>query len=312
MPDNNSIKTDNSQFTTPILFLIFNRPDTTKKVFGQIRAIKPKYLFISADGPRENIKYERNNCEAARKIVSEIDWNCELKTNFLDVNQGCKIGVSSGINWFFNQVSEGIVLEDDCFPDLSFFSFCQILLEHYRDNEKIMHIGGINFQDGKIRGTGSYYFSKLNHIWGWASWKRAWNKYDVNISLYPKLIKEDRFSDLFPNPEVRRYWQKNFDLIYAKKKDTWDVQWQFAMTINDGLAIYPNVNLISNIGFDTGATHTVDTFHPLANIRAGHIEVISHPAAIDPDARADMYTFRKYLSPNRLVKLWYIARRKFA
>ena len=170
---------------------------------------------------------------------------CDLKTNLSEKNLGCRAGVSSGITWFFNHVSEGIILEDDCVPDTSFFRFCEVLLEYYRNDERIMHIGGINLQDGRTRGIGSYYFSKINHIWGWATWKRAWDKYDVNISTYPQLVEQKLFSTVFTNPATRRYWQKNIDLVYNNRKDTWDIQWQYAVSVNNGLAIIPNRNLVS-------------------------------------------------------------------
>jgi hypothetical protein len=187
----------NTPFATPILFLIFNRPDTTDKVFEKIREIQPRQLFISADGPRPDRKDEREKCEEARKVIQKIDWKCELKTNFSEKNLGCRVGVSSGIDWFFSQVSKGIILEDDCLPDASFFNFCKVLLEYYRNDERIMHIGGINVQDGRMRGTASYYFSKISHIWGWATWKRAWEKYDVNIRTYPQLLEQDMFSTVY-------------------------------------------------------------------------------------------------------------------
>jgi hypothetical protein len=289
-------------FNTPVLFLIFNRPDTTRKVFDIIRKIRPRQLFVSADGPHQNKTGEEEKCAESRKIIEEIDWDCELKTNYSEKNLGCRLGVSSGINWFFSNVQEGIILEDDCLPDTSY----------YRNNERIMHIGGINFQDGRIRGSGSYYFSKLNHIWGWATWKRAWEKYDVDISLYPQLLKENKLSSLFPEPAMKQYWQRNLDLVCKKQKDTWDIQWQFAMSTNNGLAIYPNVNLISNIGFDLDATHTVDDFHPLANRKTGCIDTIIHPVLIEPDIRADSYSFRKYINPNKIIKSWRLIRRILA
>ena len=136
--------------------------------------------------------------------------------------------MSSGINWFFNHVSEGIILEDDCLPDLSFFYFCETLLEYYRNDKRVMHIGGANFQDGITRGDGSYYFSNINHVWGWATWKRAWNLYDVDMKSYPECLQQALLYQLFPDPVIRNYWKKNFDLVFENKKDTWDFQWQYA------------------------------------------------------------------------------------
>jgi len=298
-------------FTTPILFLVFNRPGTTEKVFDKIREIQPRQLFISADGPRPDKIGERQKCEETRKIIKRIDWQCDLKTNFSEKNLGCRVAVSSGIHWFFSHVSEGIILEDDCLPDSSFFHFCETLLGYYRNDERIMHIGGINLQDGKVYGDGSYYFSKINHIWGWATWKRAWDKYDVNFSSYPQLLEQKLLSTVFPDPVIKKYWQKNIELVYTNKKDTWDVQWQYAVSINNGLAILPNINLVSNIGFDVNATHTIDNFHTLANRATSRIDTVHHPIFVVPSLQADTYTMRKYLNPHKLKKLWQLIRRGF-
>jgi hypothetical protein len=298
-------------FHTPILFLIFNRPDTTERVFQQIRALKPKRLFVSADGPRSHIPGEAELCTQTRSIIKQIDWDCEVKTRFSEKNQGCKIGVSSGIDWFFQNVVEGIILEDDCLPDITFFNFCEILLNYYRNDSRIMHICGTNFQDGKIRGTGSYYFSAINHVWGWATWKRAWDKYDVNIENYPELLEQKVISSMYSSPKMEKYWRKNFKLVHSKRKDTWDFQWQYAVSVHHGLAIIPNKNLVSNIGFDTNATHTIDDFHPCANRKLDSINTLNHPMFFVPDLRADYYTFRKYMSPKKLKKLQQLIYRWF-
>ena len=291
-----------TSFATPILFLIFNRPKTTEKVFQRIRRIRPQQLFISADGPRLNKPGEKELCEEARNIIKHVDWNCDVRTNYSTINLGCKKGVSSGIDWFFLHVNEGIILEDDCLPDLSFFHFCETLLKYYRNNERIMHIGGVNFQDGRMRGSASYYFSRFNHVWGWATWKRAWDKYDVNVSSLH--AEENRLYNYFPDHAMRKFWQKKFELVYKKGKDTWDYQWQYALSINNGLAIIPNINLVSNIGFEGEATHTTANIHMLANRPTKSIDTILHPIIIEPDHLADEYTFRKYTNPNKLIKLW--------
>jgi hypothetical protein len=296
-------------FTTPILFMIFNRPDTTERLFQQIRAIKPKYLFVSADGPRLQKAGEAERCTQARAIIKQVDWDCEVKTKFSEKNQGCKIGVSSAITWFFENVEEGIILEDDCLPDSSFFHFCETLLEYYRNDERITQIGGVNFQDGKIRGDGSYYFSKINHIWGWATWRRAWKNYDVNIATYPQLLEQKLMLSIFPDSTMRKFLQRNFSMVFKKEKDTWDYQWHYAMLIQNGLAILPNVNLVSNIGFNENATHTIDNLHALANRPTATLEVIHHPTFMIPDSPADNYVVRKYMCPNKLIKGWQMIRR---
>jgi hypothetical protein len=299
-------------FTTPVLFLIFNRPETTEKVFEKIREIQPRQLFVSADGPGLAKNGEKEKCEQTRSVIQKVDWKCDLRTNFSENNLGCRVGVSTGIQWFFDQVSEGIILEDDCVPDSSFFRFCEVLLNYYRNDERIMHIGGINVQDGIHRGTGSYYFSEINHIWGWATWRRAWENYDVNVSTYPQLVEQNLFSTVFPHPATRKYWKKNIELVFNKKKDTWDIQWQYAVSVNNGLAIVPNLNLVSNIGFDSQATHTIDHFHTLANRPAASLTAVEHPSFVLPDLQADAYTMRKYLNPHKFKKLWQLIHRGYA
>jgi hypothetical protein len=298
-------------FTTPILFLIFNRPETTERVFQQIRKIQPRRLFISADGPRKDKINEEQKCIETQNIIEKIDWDCELKTNYSEKNLGCRVGVSSGINWFFRSVSEGIILEDDCLPDISFFHFCKTLLEYYRNDERIMHIGGANFQDGNRRGDGSYYFSSFNHVWGWATWKRAWKLYDVEMKSYPERLQQGLLYQLYPEPAIRCYWKKNFDLVFENRKDTWDFQWQYASAINHGLSIIPNTNLITNIGFDANATHTIDHSHSLANMPTNAIQDIIHPTTITLEKKADEYVFRHYLSPPRWRKVRSLIRRIF-
>jgi len=298
-------------FNTPILFLIFNRPETTERVFQKIRVIKPKCLFISADGPRLDKPGEEKRCEQARTIVQKIDWDCNVKTKFSDKNQGCKIGVSSGIDWFFQHVEEGIILEDDCLPDLSFFNFCETLLEYYRNDERVMHIGGVNFQDGKKYGTGSYYFSSLNHVWGWATWQRAWKKYDINMKSYPQYLHEGKLLQLLTDAAMCKYWKKNFDLVFEQRKDTWDYQWQYASFFYRGLAVIPNENLVSNIGFDDNATHTIDLFNSLANRPTKSLNDIKHPSSIQVEQKADIYTFNEYFSLPKWKKLLHLIIRYF-
>lgn len=292
-----------NSFNVPILFLIFNRPESTKLIFNRIKELRPKYLFVSADGARLDKINEQQSCNLARSVINEIDWDCELKTNFSHSNLGCKKGVSSGINWFFQNVEEGIILEDDCLPDISFFHFCEVLLGKYRHDTRIMHIGGVNFQDDKIRGKGSYYFSKINHIWGWATWKRAWDQYDVSISSFRSMVQGETFRNIFSNKKEQKFWLKIFSLTYSNLKDTWDYQWHYTVLINNGLAIIPNKNLITNIGFGVEATHTRQNYHPLANRPAHKINEIIHPLFVVPDFLADRYTFKKYISINKLTKL---------
>lgn len=296
-------------FTTPILFLIFNRPDTTSKVFDQIKNLRPSKLYVSADGPRLNSDNEKELCETTRKIIEKVDWNCEVKTRFSDINLGCKVGVSTGINWFFEQEEEGIILEDDCLPDQSFFNFCEDMLRFYRNNEKVMHISGVNFQDGIIRGNASYYFSAITHIWGWATWRRAWKKYDVSISTFLDMFKNNKFDEIYKDKKTKKFWMKNYNLVHSNRKDTWDVQWMYAVSTQNGFTIVPNYNLVSNKGFESRATHTNNHSDPAANRPTTFLNKITHPTTITVDLEADNYTYNKYLNPNKFIKLWRLIRR---
>jgi hypothetical protein len=244
-------------FKTPILFIIFNRRDVTGTVFNAIREIKPSKLYIVADGPRTDKIGEKERCEETRKIVDSIDWKCEVFKNYSDINLGCKKRVSSGIDWFFENVEQGIILEDDCLPNKSFFRFCEEMLEKYKDEEKIGMISGDNFQFGKVKNEYSYYFSRYSHIWGWASWRRAWKNYDVDIKSWPQIKKENGLKSIFDNIKDTYYWSSIFNDVHNNKIDTWDYQWSFICFVNNYLSVMPAVNLVSNIGFSpNGSTHT--------------------------------------------------------
>lgn len=273
--------------TTPVLFMIFNRPDTTQKVFNAIKKAKPRKLFVAADGPREGKEGEKKICGQVRKIMEQINWNCELKTLFRDKNLGCKIAVSSAIDWFFENVEEGIILEADCLPSQSFFWFCQELLDYYRNDTRIMHISGNNFQFGKKRGEGSYYFSKYAHVWGWATWRRAWKYFDVNMDTFEKFKKEGQINNVFRIKQQQKSWIKTFQITYSGKIDTWDYQWAYACFINNGLCLIPNINLVSNIGFNKEALHTKLENSILSKVKAKDITEIIHPEFVLMNQEAD-------------------------
>jgi hypothetical protein len=283
---------------TPILFLIFNRPDTTKLVFESIRSVQPKYLYIAADGARESKEAEQQLCDETRAVVANIDWDCEVKTLFREQNLGCRNAVSSAIDWFFEQVEEGIILEDDCLPHPSFYNFCEENLALYRNDSQVMHISGDNFQKGKKRGEDSYYFSNYAHIWGWATWRRAWRYYDVNLKLYSELETHNLLQQLFSSKKEMSYWKKLFNDAYQKKVNTWDYQWTFAIWQNNGLSIIPNTNLVSNIGFGSGTHTTSADIMELSNIPTQSILPIKHPSNKIINRKADSYAFNQFLFPS--------------
>ncbi len=291
------------QMRTPIAFLIFNRPETTSRVFDAIRQAKPLKLLIVADGPRPDRAGEAELCEKTRRIATNVDWPCEVLTNFADTNLGCKKRVSSGIDWVFRTVPEAIILEDDCLPHPTFFRFCEELLERYRDDERIMMISGDNFQFGRRRSAHSYYYSHFTHIWGWASWRRAWQHYDVDMALWPAIRDGGWLRDLLGDSASVRHWMNIYDRVSRGEINTWDYQWTFACRLQSGLSIMPNVNLVSNIGFHAGATHTAHD-SPFSAMPAEPMQFpLDHPSAIDRNVEADVYTQRMMYDPSLLLRI---------
>ena len=240
---------------TPILFLIFKRPDTTQQVFDAIRWAKPKYLYIAANAPRLDIEGEKEKCEKTRDIIKQIDWDCEIKTLFRDEYLSAKESISSAINWFFENVEEGIILEDDCLPSHSFFGYCEELLTKYRDDERIMLISGFNKQNIWNSDKYDYFFSNLGGLWGWASWKRAWSKYDIKMSRLDFFSENHFFEYLLGNKLGKKRKEQMYSVI-KNNIDTWDYQWGFSRHINSGMACVPSKNLIKNIGCGVDATNT--------------------------------------------------------
>jgi len=275
---------------TPVALFIFNRPDLTEIVFNEIRKIKPLRLLIIADGPR--FIEEQEKCFDARNIIKTIDWDCDIYKNFSDINLGCRERVFSGLNWVFSQVEEAIILEDDCLPSPSFFYFCQNLLEKYRYDERIMSIGGTCTNGDLVaRHKYSYYFSQYTEIWGWASWRRAWQYYDVEMKTWSNFKASEQMKMLFDSRFEEVYWTSIFDKVFNKKIDTWDYQWLYACLLQRGLCVIPCVNLIKNIGFRDDATHTLSANSPLANLPLEKLEGIIHPPFIVRHKDADSYTF---------------------
>jgi hypothetical protein len=281
------------RFKTSILFIIFNRPDVTARVFNEIKKIRPSKLYVVADGPRTNKDLEDRKCEDTRRIIDLIDWDCEVFKNYSDTNLGCKKRVSSGINWFFENVEEGIILEDDCLPNESFFKFCEEMLVKYRNEERIGMISGNNFQFGKVKKEYSYYFSRYSHIWGWATWRRAWNKYNVNIDSWPEIKKEGKLKKTFSNIQDVYYWSSIFDDVYNNKIDTWDYQWTFTCLINNYLSVMPSVNLITNIGFSqSDSTHT-RRISKFSNMKSVNLDFpLAEPPTIERSVESDKITQR--------------------
>ncbi len=288
---------------SPVLFIIYNRYETTLLTFEAIKNAKPPRLYIAADGPK-NIESQKI-CNLTRSIIHLIDWECDVKTLFRNENVGCKIAVSTAIDWFFLNEEMGIILEDDCLPSSDFFRFCDELLLKYQFDNNISIISGCNFQHGKKWGKNSYYFSNLTHIWGWASWRRVWDSYDVNLKNHEIQFAEKILKNIFHDNRIVKKWLIIFKDLKIKKIDTWDYQFAFLNFFNNRLSIIPNVNLIKNIGFDGNATHTF-SLNRNANIPHEKLFNISHPNERKVQKDADFKTlfFEFGLKEKKIVRVF--------
>jgi hypothetical protein len=279
---------------TAVLFIVFNRPETTTKVFEKIRQAKPPRLYVASDGPREKHESDKENVKKTLEIATKVDWPCELKTLIRDKNQGCKKGVSTAITWFFENEAQGIILEDDCVPNSDFFIFCENLLNRYADEERVSAITGNNFQNDNWRGDASYYFSKYNHCWGWASWKRAWKHYQEDLLFWPEWKKSSNWSKYIADKVEQKYWENIYDKMYANEIDTWDYPWMASTWYKNGLTVTPNVNLVSNIGFGPNSTHTKDKSSSSSNMPTKEIGDLIHPKLVQRNLKADRWTFNNH------------------
>ncbi len=289
--------------STPVVFLIFRRPDLTAQVFEAIRHAQPTKLLVVADGPRS--EKETVLCQQARAITENIDWNCEVLRNYSDVNLGCRNRVSSGLTWAFDQVEEAIILEDDCLPHPSFFRYCETLLKYYHHDKRVMAISGNNFQAGQKRmPLYSYYFSKYNHCWGWATWRRAWQYWEFNPQKWIEFRDEGLIKSLCDKPYEVNYWTNIFDLLFLSDRlDTWDYAWTFACWSQGGITVLPQVNLISNIGFGLNSTHTGGK-SKFSNMAVEEIGLIKHPPFVLQHVEADRYTFETHFRKSA-INQWY-------
>jgi hypothetical protein len=241
----------------PVAFMVFNRPGTTQRVFDAIAAARPAKLLLIADGPRQNKEGEAEACSQVRDIVSHVDWPCEVFTNFSEGNLGCQERIISGLNWVFSLVEEAIIFEDDCLPDRSFFPFCQELLARYRGDTRVASISGTNLVGKYLKTESSYFFSQLGGNWGWATWRSEWQRFDRYMEKWPELKRAGALSEVFEGATAASYWTRIFDDMYENKgRNAWDYQWLYTRLVNNALTIVPRVNLVANIGFGEGATHT--------------------------------------------------------
>jgi hypothetical protein len=303
---------------SPILFIIFNRSDTSLKVLSEIKNVKPSRLYITADGFRKDRPYEATLCEEAKNnVLKAIDWDCEVSTLFRQDNFGPKEAIASAITWFFENEEQGIILEHDCLPSISFFRFCDTLLEKYKVDQRIWLISGCNFQNGKTWGDGSYYFSNLTNGWGWATWRRSWVSYDKDMTHLTSKDVREQICKIFDHPLIIDQWVELFEKTKSGEINTWDYQATFTHLFSHAINIVPNVNLVSNIGFGEGAENTLDVDSVFANVPIAEIDEIIHPRFMVPEKEADLNTlfdefrieekikqFRKHNSYRRRFKRW--------
>jgi hypothetical protein len=278
---------------TPIVFLIFNRPETTRRVFNQIRRARPPKLLVVADGPRMDRASDVDLCAETRDAVKNVDWPCQVLTRFCERNLGCRENVSLGLDWAFEQLEEAIILEDDCLPDPTFFPFCDELLERYRDEPRVAQICGSNYQQGNRRTAFSYYFSRHAHIWGWATWRRSWQLRDLAMSNWPQIRDSDWLRQYTDDSAAAFYWRKMFDDSHKQDRDSlnsWAVPWTFSCWRRGAVSIIPEANLVSNIGYSGSGTHTS------ASTAKNQTEVgpmkfpLQHPPVIQANIEADRFT----------------------
>ena len=291
------------QFETPILFLIFNRPQLTARVFRAIRESRPAKLYVAADGPRSEKTGEWKLCAETRTILDQVDWDCDVKTLLRDENLGCGRAVSEAITWFFKQEEEGIILEDDCLPDATFFPFCREMLSRFRDSQEVGSVSGDNFFPPSLHSDQPYHFSKYTQIWGWATWRRFWRLYDFHLtgdlSEWEEIIRK-----VNPIENHARYWIQVFKAMRSGLIDTWDYQVMFSAWRNGSVHIYPSKNLIANLGYGAEATHTrFDS--PLTEHQSTGIEGFEVTLPIVVDSKLDDTTFYfRFLES--LTSIWWL------
>ncbi len=277
--------------TTPVLLMGFNRPDTMAVVFERLRELQPTRLFLAVDGPRADCPAEADKVQQCRDLAEHVDWDCEVRTLFQDENLGCGLGVSTAITWFFDQVEEGIILEDDIVPDASFFGFCSELLDRYRDDHRVFAISGANLvpRHKLTRPDDAYRFTQVTHIWGWATWRRSWQQHRLDIADWRDRLPVHRlWKRSGRSLPGTIFWGSTFEILGRKQIDTWDGQLVLAAMASGQLTAISNVCLTENIGFGDDATHTVNAMDHVLTVEP--IPLPTEPVPVRVDERADAWT----------------------
>lgn len=292
-------------FEIPVLLIIFNRIDTAMEVFNSIKAIQPKQLYIAADGPRLNKENEAADCNAARSIASLVDWECEVKTLFLTENLGPAKAPYKFIKWFFSEVKMGIILEHDCVPHPDFYYYCKELLLRYENNPQIGVISGTNLFSKPISDH-SYHYSAYAHIWGWATWKRTIDYYDLSMKAYTEEKLTPVLKSYFNTHVEVDYWKTVFHQLQKNDLQTWDYALTFALWYNEMYSIIPNQNLVANIGFGVGALNTVDENSPYANMQTYPIMPLKYNDQIKPDRKEELTYMHTYIMEGKSKFYFYL------
>lgn len=276
----------------PVLLLIFNRPDTTAQVLQAISTWDISTLYIAADGARGDRTQEAALCETTRNLALELSSHHQVVTLFREENLGCGRAVAEAISWFFSNEEAGIILEDDCVPNSDFYNFCDQLLDHHADDEKVMMISGNNFLWERQISPNTYIFSRYNHIWGWATWRRAWKHFEWEMSEWPTLRETSWLFDVCHGQrDSERYWRRTFDSVFSQQIDTWDYKWTYSVWRQQALSVTPPSNLVDNIGFFTDATHTLARPEWLDRLRTEPLSFPLNPANdIVADLEAERFT----------------------
>jgi hypothetical protein len=275
-----------SAFETPVVLIIFNRPEHTSKVLEKIREVRPKKLYVIADGPRADKPLDSELVLASRRQIEEIDWDCQVVMDYSDKNLGCRDRVVSGLSSVFNEEDRAIILEDDCLPSKSFFFFTKNLLDRYAEDTRVGSIGGTLPTGISAPSNESYFFSHYPQIWGWGTWARVWRNYDASVTEWPTLRKTNFLEGRLSTKKAIANWKWNLDSVFRNEIDTWDYQFVFNMWRHNLLTVIPSTNLISNIGFGPDATHTLDASSKFSNIASADMEFpLVHPKMVSTTSR---------------------------
>lgn len=260
----------------------------------------PTKLYVIADGPRDNHSEDSIKCAESQNVTENIDWPCEVIRITSEHNLGPKERISGGLNLVFDKEERAIILEDDCLAHPHFFLFCEHLLKRFEDNPDIFTIGGSNFLNDNIPVSSSYYYSKYNHCWGWATWRRAWQAYDGEITFWPEWKSSERWRSFHADKTEQLYWEKIFDKVYNKEVNSWAYPWTASVWNQSGLTITPAVNLVKNIGFGDDSTHTSNSKKSVETVPLGIDNNIDHPETLERLKEADQYVFNYHFGGRNL------------